>query len=149
LDLYVSTLKARALKFTRTFEMRDLSDKTEYFLVFGTNHIEGIRVIKAAMWSVDPSGRYTFSDATNPAQATLFGGEPDYGQLRLMIVDEFGGQASVEITKLEEWVLAETPFREVHLRGQVLDRLRAERKLIVTPTTARGYPAGTRLLFLR
>ena len=33
-------------------------------LVFATHNIEGLKAIKEAMWMVDPSGDYVFSDAT-------------------------------------------------------------------------------------
>jgi hypothetical protein len=69
--------------------------------------------MKEAMWRVDESGTYTFSDATDPDQSVLFTAEPDRRLLTRLIVDKF---ASVETTpnEIERFVIHHTPFRETH-----------------------------------
>ena len=56
----------------RSFEIRNKNDATDYFLFFATKNVTGLRKMKDAMWSVDQSGEFTFSDGTNPDQMLLF-----------------------------------------------------------------------------
>jgi hypothetical protein len=131
--------------------MRDEGNRTEYFLVFATNHIEGLKVMKEAMWKVDPSGGYMFSDATDQRQLTLFKPEPDYGQLRELILAQFPSSVEVSIEELEEFVVTKTAFRETHYKNQILRPMEREGRLTVIQggtRTRRGvYPAGTVLSF--
>jgi hypothetical protein len=54
--------------------MRNKSNATDYFLFFATTSLLGMEKMKDAMWAVDPSGAYDFSDFTNPEQ--LVRGQP-------------------------------------------------------------------------
>ena len=86
-ETYLRTLYQRQLEdtvgaqYVRFFGMRDAKNKTIYDLFFITNHSSGIDAMKDAMWKVDQSGGYSFSDATNPDQEMLFTKEPDWDQL--------------------------------------------------------------------
>jgi hypothetical protein len=77
--------------------------------------------MKEAMWKIDESGQFTFSDATVPEQLQLFGGSPDLRPLKHALEERFRGR-QVEISEIETFVLAETPFRETHFKG-VLQQL--------------------------
>lgn len=55
----------------RSFEMKDRRGRTIYYLVYCTKHEKGMEVMKEAMWKQDPTGRYSFSDRTNPRQKLL------------------------------------------------------------------------------
>ena len=57
--------------------------------------------MKNTMWSVDPSGGYRFSDATDPNQRVLIEPEPDFSQLSSSVLDEFTGQ-TVGIKEIED-----------------------------------------------
>jgi hypothetical protein len=95
-------------------------NKTDYFLFFGTNNIIGLKKMKEAMWRVDKSGSFQFSDATyNPNQPFLFKIEPNYNQLKKILLKEFKGKL-VSITELENFILTQTPFRETHYKKQIL-----------------------------
>ncbi len=95
-------------------------NKTDYFLFFGTNNITGLRKMKEAMWKVDKNGTFQFSDSThNPDQPVLFELEPDYRQLKNIILKEFKGKL-VSIAELENFILTQTPFRETHYKKQIL-----------------------------
>lgn len=117
-DLYASQLKSIGMEYVRLFEMRDGGNRTEYFLAFATHHREGLRVMKDAMWKVDPAGGLHFSDFTvpSPEQATLFGAEPDYPQLHRLMLDHFAGRVGVPVSEINDFVLVETAFRETHGR---------------------------------
>lgn len=148
-ELYSSRLGDIGMDYRRTFEMRDAGDRVEYDLVFASHSIEGLKAMKDAMWKVDPSGSYRFSDATNPNQLTLFAHEPDIQQLKDRILERFGGrQASVEL--VERFVVAETAFRETHYKQQVLKPMEESGQLHVVSSKRKrrfAYPSGTVLRF--
>jgi hypothetical protein len=101
---------------------------TDYFLIFATNSPKGMAKMKEAMWKVDQSGEFRFSDATNPAQALLFSREPNFEGLRRSFVARFAGKDAT-VAEIEDFVLAETPYRETHYKKQVLAVLEREGKV--------------------
>ena len=119
-DLYGRQLRdAAGAKYVRSFEMRNERDVVDYHLFYATNNILGLKKMKEAMWRVDQGGEFRFSDATDPNQAVLFGNEPRFDLLQRQLIAHFRGRdASVE--EIEEFVLAETAFRETHYKRQVL-----------------------------
>src|SRR5262245_37599366 len=128
-DLYVSQLRGAAgVRYVRSFEMRNKKDVTDYFLFFATNSAKGVKKMKEAMWKVDQSGEFRFSDATNPAQTLLFEPAPDFSALRRAIVERFAHMETT-VAEVEDFVLAETPFRETHYKKQVLAELEKVGKL--------------------
>ena len=89
-SLYDRQLRSFAgAKYVRSFEMRNDNNAVDYYLFYGTGHLLGLDKMKEAMWKVDPSGRFQFSDATDPAQMTLFGSEPDLPTLKRLLADRF------------------------------------------------------------
>lgn len=70
-QLYAQSLHDTA-RFVRYFEMRDEHDVPIYDLFFATNHALGHTKMKEAMWKVDASGAFGFSDGVDPLQAVLF-----------------------------------------------------------------------------
>lgn len=124
------------IKFVRSFKMVNKINKTDYFLFFGTNNITGLKKIKEAMWKIDKSGAFQFSDVTyNPNQPVLFEPEPNFTLLKKILLKEFKGK-SISITELENFILTQTPFRETHYKKQILApmeklsgiKIRCERK---------------------
>jgi hypothetical protein len=71
--------------------------------------------MKQAMWKVDPTGTFTFSDLSNPDQPFLFSPGPDSYWLKSLLQAHFSGQ-SVAIWQIEEYVIAETPFCSSHYK---------------------------------
>ena len=98
-----------AAQYVRFFTMKNENNTTIYDLFFATNHEKGIDAMKDAMWNVDPSGDYSFSDATNPNQAVLFEVHPNWDQLIDILVERFGGQTVLWSEVAEE--IRNTPFR--------------------------------------
>lgn len=150
LDLYISQLKTVAgMQYPRAFEMIDKGNRTEYFLIFATHSIEGLKAMKAAMWSVAPSGSFGFSDVTVSSQLTLFGPEPDYDQLKRLILRMFAGQ-QVDVDEIERFVVVETAFRETHYKRHILVPMEKAGELTVVKSQrrrARTYPPGTVIKF--
>lgn len=126
--IYKNQLEREAgIEFVRSFKMVNKTNKTDYFLFFGTNNITGLKKMKAAMWKVDESGLFQFSDATyDPAQPMLFETEPNYELLRKIIVEKFRGK-SVSIKDLEYFILTQTSFRETHYKKQILAPMEAKK----------------------
>jgi three-Cys-motif partner protein len=71
-DLYLRQLKhAAGAKYVRSFQMRNAAGVTDYYLFYATNSPIGLKKMKEAMWKVDESGEFTFSDATDPNRDTM------------------------------------------------------------------------------
>lgn len=145
-DLYVTQLREVAgASYVRSFEMVNVRSQTEYFLVFGTNGLAGLKKMKAAMWKVDNQAGGSFSDTTNEDQIVLLS-EPDYQRLEGMIYDEFCAVGWVRVERIEEFVLTNTAFRETHFKKQVLAKWeRSDRLAVQRPGKGRNgtFPAGT------
>jgi three-Cys-motif partner protein len=115
-DLYLRQLrKAGTARYVRSFQMRNDSGLADYYLFYATNNLLGLRKMKEAMWRIDESGEFTFSDATDASQLVLFARKPRYDLLAKRLQDHFG-QSEVALSQIEEFVLAETPFRETHYK---------------------------------
>ena len=115
-DLYMRQLQHSAhARYARSFEMKNVGNRTNYYLFYATNSLLGLKKMKEAMWKVDPSGGYTFSDATNFSQFVLFGNEPRLEILKAQIINQFQGKEAT-IQEIEEYVIAETAFRETHYK---------------------------------
>jgi three-Cys-motif partner protein len=150
-DLYARKLSENA-RYVRFFEMKNKSNATDYFLFFATNNILGLKKMKEAMWKVDQGGAFSFSDATRQDQLTFFVDEPNFQQLRALIIQRFKGrEASVE--QIEEFVVAETAFRETHFKRQILKPLEGDHHegfavVRAKPGRTKGsFPPGTVLKF--
>lgn len=128
-------------KYVRSFEMRNDSNVVDYYLFYGTGHLLGLAKMKEAMWKVDPSGRFRFSDATNPAQMTLFGGEPDFPALKRLLLDRYRGTRP-KYSEVSEFVVAETPFTYSHCKGVLRDMELAQYPSLRIPESRLGRRRG-------
>ena len=50
------------------FQMVNLHNQSQYYLIYGTKHHLGMRVFKDAAWSVAPDGQFQYSDLRDPNQ---------------------------------------------------------------------------------
>jgi len=142
------------IKHVRSFRMLNESNKTDYFLFFGTNNLIGLKKMKEAMWRVDQTGRFHFSDAThNPNQLVLFESGPDFLDLKKQILAQFKGK-TVSVLELENFIVTQTPFRETHYKQQILKPMEnnnpPEIKVICKSKKRRKgtYPVGCMIEFL-
>jgi len=155
-DVYKKQLEDNSgadISFVRSFEMINQGNKTDYFLFFGTNNIEGLKKMKEAMWKVDETSGVQFSDSTvDPNQPMLFKLKPNFVQLKRLICEKFQGQ-EISIEEIERFVLVDTPFRETHYKRQILSPLEKEDspRIKVKRVSGKGrkgtYPPGTRIRF--
>ena len=140
-DLYLRQLRETAgAQYVRSFEMRNERDAVDYYLFYATNSIRGLAKMKEAMWKIDESGEFTFSDATDPNQAVLFESRPRYDLLQRQILTRFVGH-EVTVGKIETFVLAETAFRTADYKVRVLKPLELANPPLVEAVEP---PAGRR-----
>ncbi len=119
-DLYLRQLRQVAkAKFVRSFEMKNKNNSTDYYLFYATNSRRGLQRMKDAMWRVDPSGEFAFSDATDPNQMVMLGDEPNFRQLERELIKKFSGQVTT-VQEIENFVVEETAFLETHYKTRVL-----------------------------
>jgi hypothetical protein len=121
--------------------MKDGKNKTIYDLFFATNHPSGIDAMKDAMWKVDQTGGgYTFSDATDPDQETLFEAKPNWDQLFDLLVLFYGG--SEQPWEEVEETIRRTPFRIMRNDLKTESRRANSRFTIVPPAGAKKGTLG-------
>jgi three-Cys-motif partner protein len=149
-DIYLGQLKTCAM-YVHSFEMLNQGNSTDYFLFFATNNLKGLEKMKEAMWKVDDTGSFQFSDHYDArGLMSLFSAQPNIAPLRDAILKTFGGQ-QISIEKLQEWVIAETEFLPKHLKRPVLAPMEDDGKLsVVNPAPKRRkgtFSDGTILKF--
>jgi three-Cys-motif partner protein len=109
LALYKGALKDRAgTKYVVSFLMYDKNDVPLYWLIFCTNNIRGIEEMKKAMWKVDKTGEFRFSDRDDPSQLALLSKAFDDAWLADELIEQLGGR-TMSVTEVYEFVLVETP----------------------------------------
>jgi three-Cys-motif partner protein len=149
-DIYLKQLKSAA-KYVHSFEMLNQGNSTDYFLYFATNNLKGLEKMKEAMWKVDDTGSFQFSDFQDSRRlVSLFSGHPNLQPLQDMILKRFSGH-QVSIEDLSDWVVAETPFLRTHLKLQILAPLEKSGAVSVvgaSPKRRKGtFSDGTMLKF--
>jgi|HubBroStandDraft_2_1064218.scaffolds.fasta_scaffold00666_2 three-Cys-motif partner protein len=128
----------------------------DYYLLFGTDHKDGLREMKRGMWKVDQHGGEGFKQAkTLPDQGQLFSDDsvvvpPDTTILGDMLRAGFGNQVFT-IAEAEDFTLCRTRYLDKpHLRQWALRPLEQSGRIEVVESTRRrksDYPTGTRLRF--
>ncbi|HZO75966.1 MAG TPA: three-Cys-motif partner protein TcmP [Ktedonobacteraceae bacterium] len=104
------------------FRLKNRKNRTSYFLVFGTHQRESIERMKSIFWEIDPVCGYSYSvhkQEQHAGQSHLLPSEPDYGVLTRQLRTHLTGN-TLTISELEEYILAETPFRTVGYKEHVL-----------------------------
>jgi hypothetical protein len=149
--LYQHQLQSGAgIRHVLAFEMRNMTGNLDYLLFFGTNSLKGLAKMKEAMWKVDSSTGFTFSDATDPRQEIVFGREPDRGDVRRRLFAEYAGR-TVTVEEIERFMLVSTPYRETHYKP-VLKELEREGTRLAVVAAKHGrkrgtFPPGTQMSF--
>lgn len=106
-QVYLDALRTRGgAKFVYPFAMRDSNHRVIYWLFFCTNNIRGLQEMKRAMWSVDRSGGFEFSDKFVSDRSSMFA----YGDSDLArdLVSGLAGR-TLSIKDIGEYALTSTP----------------------------------------
>lgn len=125
----------------------------EYYLFFGTGHIDGLRVMKKAYWDTDPVGGTGYHQDRREARGQISlldveesqPGLPHEESLEFLVAEEFSGRRFT-VDEVELFALTRTRFRETHVRKEALAPLQAEGRLAVissTRTRSQDFPTGT------
>jgi three-Cys-motif partner protein len=115
-DIYLRQLSKYA-RYVRYFAMHDVTGRLQYLLFFAGNHPLGHMKIKEAMWVVDPSGQFQFSDDADPNQTVLFGpAETQIPILESQLLRKYAGESAVAEEVLE-FVAHDTDFLPAHGRA--------------------------------
>lgn len=150
LDLFERQLAANAnVEHVRSFQLRT-EDGDDYRLVFGLGHDKGLELAKDAMWRVDPLAGTSYVAVTESGQEVLFSPE-DLLDTRLLLA-ELRAKFAAEwfsIEDAEKCTLIETPFRKTHLKQKTLQPAERAGVIEVKRPGRSGYPAGTRLRFVK
>lgn len=148
-DLYQSQLeKLGGFPYVQSFEMINSGGKTGNYLFFCTRNIKGLETMKDAMWKVAPGGDFRYSDLL-AGQTILFqDDEVDTSPLRNELLRNFAGK-TVDISKIEEYTVAHTPFTKKHVRKRTLAPMQRD-GLISSPNQKKNntFPDGTLVRFL-
>jgi hypothetical protein len=121
------------VEFILAFSMADSSRRPIYDLFFATDSPKGFIKMKEAMWEVDSSGHFRYSDADDPSQLRWVW--PAEG-LWPLIQQKFRGSKAL-VRTIYRFVNEETYYLEKHAREAL--RSAEERGAIsVAPTKADG-----------
>jgi len=139
LKLYRDSLITKGgSKYVLDFAMYGKNDTLLYWLFFSTNHIRGLEEMKKAMWSVDDSGGFRFSDRDNPGQLLLLKGLDD-----TWLADELSRRLAGKTVTVEEvktFVLTETPH---YLFKGALRKLEMDLRVVKPVAPRIGRKPGT------
>lgn len=145
-DLYKRQLEeVVGFRYVRSFRMLNETGHG-YYLFFCTQSLDGLDKMKQAMWSVAPSGDYTFDDR-HAGQITL---DIDTTPLQHQLLERFAGQ-TVGIARLTNWVVEYTPYASTHIKTRTLAPMKKAGLIDVDPPQkqARWYPPGSNVTFKR
>jgi len=108
LNTYRVALKSKAgVRYVWHFAMCDKDDKLLYWLFFCTNSLRGLEEMKKAMWRVDQTGGFRFSDKDDPSQLNLFENYTDDSLAQDLILRL--QEQKLTLLQVKEFVLTETP----------------------------------------
>jgi three-Cys-motif partner protein len=135
LSKYKQALKDRAgAKYVVSFLMFDKTGIPLYWLLFCTNNLRGLEEMKKAMWYVDKSGEFRFSDRDDPAQMELLSKAFDDTWLVGELSRRLGGR-TLTVSQVFEFVLSETPcylfkgaLKQLETAGDILVEAHIGRK---------------------
>jgi three-Cys-motif partner protein len=144
--VYAKQLQERAkLEYVQSFGMINDTGNIGYYLFHGTRHRQGVKLMKAAMWKVDPGSGNVFSDRL-AGENVLFTATPDFGPLRDELLSQFAGR-TVGAKEVEWHALLHTPYRETHVRP-VLRPLESAGVITVTrPPGKTQFAEGVMITF--
>jgi hypothetical protein len=93
--------------------------------------------MKEAMWKVDQSGEFRFSDATDPNQTTLFTIDP-HDFVRDLLLKKYA-DCETTVGDVEDFLLYDTPYRETHYKSilRELELAQESRLEVVNPPSDR------------
>ena len=109
LNLYKRSLHEKAnIQYSYAFSMFDETNRPLYWLVFSTQHLRGLELMKTAMWKVDKTGQFKFSDQDSQNQLNCLNMDYDQDWLAEELCAHLAGQ-ELAVSNIKQYVLVETP----------------------------------------
>ena len=137
--------------FVRSFEICDRNDRTLYHLVFATKNLRGLEEMKEAMFRLNRTGAYRFSDHQGLGQKTLLdyssgGTAPWAREAALRLWRAFGGR-SVREADAHDWTIKSTPY--IYRKKPILGMLEASGAIVevVGRMRRRTFPHNCEIRF--
>ena len=118
--VYLEALRTRGgARYAYPFAMRDSNHRVIYWLFFCTNNIRGLEEMKRAMWDVDRSGGFEFSDKFVSDRSSMF----EYGDSDLAkdLLADLKGK-SLAVKDIGEYALVNTPAYKYLEALQAMER---------------------------
>lgn len=94
--------------YVTSFTMFDGCDQPLYWLIFCTNNLRGLEEMTKAMWAVDGTGAFRFSDEDDTSQQMLFDQRYDDVWLAGELATRLAGR-TMSVLGVKEYVLTDTP----------------------------------------
>ena len=115
LELFEKQLKEYCgVTYIRSFEMIGSNNQIIYYMIFGTKHWLGLKVMKEAMWRVDRRGEYTFSDRLGREQTFLIDYQDAMQKYWIPTASELVynrfKKENVSVEDIEQYVIIETNY---------------------------------------
>ncbi|HDQ05936.1 MAG TPA: three-Cys-motif partner protein TcmP [Candidatus Bathyarchaeota archaeon] len=152
LELYKTQLiHVGGAEYVRSFEMVNRYNQPIYYLVYGTKHPLGLKVMKDAMWRVDNRGTYKFSDLTDVNQKFLIdyqSGSHWIPKAAEMVYNHFKTK-TVEESTVCNYVITDTPYRYPKQILKYLEKECYPPKILKVEGRKRlfCYPEGCKITF--
>jgi three-Cys-motif partner protein len=122
LNLYKQSLRTIAnIKYVYHFSMFDQFDTLLYWLIFSTNNLKGLEIMKTAMWKVDNTGEFKFSDKDASEQLLLLNKTYDDDWLSDKLCESLAGK-ELTIFQIREYVLIDTPCYKFKEALKILEK---------------------------
>jgi three-Cys-motif partner protein len=129
-DCYEAGLRSICkMSHIQSFAMETDGGRVGYYLFFCTNDLQAFDRMKAAMWKIDPSGGFRFSDKF-AGQNVLFGPQQSTAPLRHAILKNFAGR-TVRVPEISRWVIEATPFHSGQLKRATLQPMEKQGEIAV------------------
>ncbi|HLX61932.1 MAG TPA: three-Cys-motif partner protein TcmP [Planctomycetota bacterium] len=139
---YLKSLKTLGgAGYAYAFLMFDKNRTPLNWLVFCTGHWYGLQMMKKAMWAVDKTGNFRFSDKDDPSQLSLPVLDETYNDQWLVsnLYKKFETQ-TLAVAQLRDYVLCETPC---YLFNEAFRILETERKAMKAINPPAGRKRGS------
>lgn len=120
----------------QSFAMEIDGGRVGYYLFFCTNDTQAFDRMKAAMWKIDSTGEYRFSDKF-AGMDVLFGTEGSTGPLRKAMLAQFAGK-TVRVPDVVDWVIKETPFHSGQVKRATLKPMETDGDILVSRPHSRA-----------
>jgi three-Cys-motif partner protein len=122
LSTYERCLREKAgARYVWHFAMCDGGGSVIYWLFFCTNSLRGLEEMKRAMWTVDPSGGFKFTDRDDNLDQLLLLTELTDEALADHIATDLAGRP-VTVEGVKEWVLVNTPYFKFKKALKILEK---------------------------